>query len=127
MPMLRWIFVLRLQQRCKKLRNDASSQLEAVNAVWCKLKEYCSHMPNKRFTNAGLAAISESQLRQSTLMTRTIVHSLCMFDFLFFSKKNQNVCVRTTRNIAIKNDGLNYVREEIEKNLTVADNLLQSL
>ena len=64
MPMLRWLIVLRLQQRCKELRNDASSQLEAINAVWCKLIEYCSQMPNKRFTNAGLEAISESQLRR---------------------------------------------------------------
>ena len=113
MPMLRWIIVLRLQQRCKELRNNASSQLEAINAVWCKLIEYCSQMPNKRFTNAGLEAISESQLRRmqpvhTDVMTRTIIHSLCMSDFLFFSEKNQNVCVRTTRNIAIKNDGLTW-------------------
>ena len=64
MAMLRWIIVLRLQQRCKEVRNDASSQLEAIDAVWCKLIEYCSQMPTKRFTNAGLEAISESQLRR---------------------------------------------------------------
>ena len=96
MPMLRWIIVLRLQQRCKELRNDASSQLEAIDAVWCKLIEYCSQMPNKRFTNAGLEAISESQLRRmhpvdtESVMIRTIVHSLCMFDlFYFFPKKGK--------------------------------------
>ena len=63
MPMLPGLLVhvLRLR-RCKELRNDASSQLEAIDAVWYKLIEYCSQMPNKRFTNAGIEAISESQL-----------------------------------------------------------------
>ena len=111
MPMLRWIIVLRLQQRCKELRNDASSQLEAIDTVWCKLIEYCSQMPKKRFTNAGLEAISESQLRRMQPVhtddshNRTYTHCACSIS-LFFSEKRQNVCVRTTRNIDIKNDGL---------------------
>ena len=108
-PMLCWIIVLGLQQRCKELQNDASSQLEAIDAVWYKLKELCSQMPNKRLPTLASRPIlnpSFAVCNQSTLMTRTIVHSLCMFDFFIFSEKNQNVCVRTTRNIDIKNDGL---------------------
>ena len=92
--MLRWIIVLRLQQRCKEVRNDASSQLEAIDAVWCKLIEYCSQMPTKRFTNAGLGERpflnpSFAVCNQYTLMICTIVHSMCMFDFLFFSEKGK--------------------------------------
>ena len=109
-PMLRWIIVLSLQQRCKDLRNDASSQLEAIDAVWCKLKEFSSQMQNKRSINAGLEAISESQLRRMQPVHTDDSHDRTLTVhvrfFLFFSEKNQNVCVRTTRNIDIKNDGL---------------------
>ena len=104
-PMLRWIIVLGLQQRCKELQNDASSQLEAIDAVWYKLKELCSQMLNKRLPTLASRPIlnpSFAVCNQSTLMTRTTVHSLCMF---VFYPKNQNVCVRTTRNIDIKNYG----------------------
>ena len=110
-PMLRWIIVLRLQQQCKEVRSDTSSQLEVSDAVWCKLVEYCSQMPNKRFTNAGLEAISESQLRRMQPVDTDDSHnrthcSVHVRFFLFFSEKRQNVCVRTTRNIDTKNDGL---------------------
>ena len=110
MPMLRWIIVLSLQQQCKELRKDASSQLEAIDAVWCKLKEFCSQMQNKRSTNAGLEANSESQLRrmQPVHADDSHDHTLTVHVrfVLFFPKKNQNVCVRMTRNKDIKNDGL---------------------
>ena len=92
MPMLRWIIVLRLQQRCKEVRSDASSQLEASDAVWCKLIEYCLQMPNKRFTNVGLEAISESQLRRMQPVNTDDLHNRTLtvhvrFFYFFFRKK----------------------------------------
>ena len=99
-PILRWIIVLRLQQRCKELRNDASSQLEAIDAVWCKLIEYCSQMPNRRFTNAGLISrpflnLSFAICNQSTLMTRTgscdCTLTVHVRFFYFFRKRSKRM------------------------------------
>ena len=113
--MLRWVTVLSLQQRNKELRNDASSQLEAIDAVWCKLIEYWSQLLNKRFTSAGLRRPflnpSFDVCNQSTrMMTRTIVHSLYMYvhvRFLFFPKKSKHA--QMTRNKDKKNDSLQRV------------------